>query len=102
MDTQKIVAEIDAELSRLHQVKALLTGTTTAENRKSGRNSMAGSSGKKRTLSAEARRGSQQRRERVGRSRRKPRRKQGKPLQCQPARRAPDQTLLQRARKSAR
>ena len=55
MDTQKIVAEIDAEISLLKQVKALLTRTNTAENRKSGRNSMAGSSGKKRTLSAEAR-----------------------------------------------
>lgn len=55
MDTQKIVAEIDAEIFRLQQVKALLTGTKTAENRKSRRNSMAGSSRKKRNLSAEAR-----------------------------------------------
>jgi|HubBroStandDraft_6_1064221.scaffolds.fasta_scaffold85456_3 hypothetical protein len=55
MDTQMIVAEIDAEISRLLQVKALLTGTNAAENRRSGRNSMAGSSEKKRKLSAEAR-----------------------------------------------
>jgi hypothetical protein len=55
MDTQKIVAEIDAEISRLQQVKALLTGTSTTENRNSGRSSVAGSFGKKRTLSAEAR-----------------------------------------------
>lgn len=55
MDTQKIVAEINAEISRLQQVKALLIGTNAAKNRHSGRNSMAGSSGKKRTLSAEAR-----------------------------------------------
>ena len=55
MDTQKIVAQIDTEISRLRQVKALLIGTNAAENRQSGRNSMAGSSGKKRTLSAEAR-----------------------------------------------
>ena len=55
MDTQKIVAEIDAEISRLQQVKALLTGTNAAEHRKSGHNSMAGNSGKKRKLSAEGR-----------------------------------------------
>jgi hypothetical protein len=55
MDTQKVVAEIDAEISRLQQVKALLTGTSTTENRNAGRSSVAGSSGKKRTLSAEAR-----------------------------------------------
>lgn len=55
MDLQKIVAEIDAEISRLQQVKALLTGTNADGNRKSGRNSMVGSSGKKRTLSAAAR-----------------------------------------------
>ena len=55
MDTQKIVAEIDAELSRLQQVKSLLTGTNTAESRTVGRNSMAAGSGKKRTLSADAR-----------------------------------------------
>src|SRR5580693_9300569 len=55
MDTQKIVAEIDAEISRLQQAKELLTGTNTAENRKAPRNSVAGSSGKKRTLSVEAR-----------------------------------------------
>lgn len=55
MDTQKIVAEIDAEIFRLEQVKALLTGTKTAENRKSNRPGMARRSGKKRTLSAEAR-----------------------------------------------
>ena len=55
MDTQKIVAEIKAEISRLQQVKALLIGTNAAKNRQSGRNSMAGSSGRKRTLSAEAR-----------------------------------------------
>ena len=55
MDTQKIVAEIDAEISRLQQAKELLTGTNTAENRKAPRKSVAGSSGKKRTLSVEAR-----------------------------------------------
>jgi hypothetical protein len=58
MDTDNIVSEIDAEISRLHQVRALLTGTSTSAKRKPGR--PAGASLPKktqavRTLSAEAR-----------------------------------------------
>jgi hypothetical protein len=58
MDTNNIVSEIDAEISRLHQVRALLTGTSTTAKRKPGR--PAGTSLPKKTkavrsLSAEAR-----------------------------------------------
>jgi hypothetical protein len=58
MDTNSIVSEIDAEISRLHQVRALLTGTSTTAKRKPGR--PAGTSLPKKTkavrsLSAEAR-----------------------------------------------
>ena len=58
MDTNNIVSEIDAEISRLHQVRALLTGTSTTAKRKPG-GPAGGSLPKKtkavRTLSAEAR-----------------------------------------------
>jgi hypothetical protein len=54
MKIQDIVVEIDAEISRLQQAKALLTGTT--ESRKPGRPiSLAGKARTRRTLSAEAR-----------------------------------------------
>lgn len=58
MNTNNIVSEIDAEISRLHQVRALLTGTSTTAKRKPGR--PAGTSLPKKTkavrsLSAEAR-----------------------------------------------
>jgi hypothetical protein len=58
MDTNNIVSEIDAEISRLHQVRALLTGTSTTAKRKPGRPAGAGLPKKTkavRTLSAEAR-----------------------------------------------
>ena len=58
MNIQDIVVEIDAEISKLQQVKALLTGTGTTEMRKPGRlakTSLAGKARTKRTLSAEAR-----------------------------------------------
>ena len=58
MNIQDIVVEIDAEISRLQQVKALLTGTSTTENRKPGRPtnaSLAGKARTRRTLSVEAR-----------------------------------------------
>jgi hypothetical protein len=58
MNIQDIVVELDAEISRLQQVKALLTGTTTTEMQKPGRpanTSLAGRARPRRTLSAEAR-----------------------------------------------
>jgi hypothetical protein len=58
MDTNNIVSEIDAEISRLHQVRALLTGTSTTAKRKPGRPTGASLPKKTkavRTLSAEAR-----------------------------------------------
>ena len=102
MDTQKIVAEIDAELTRLQQVKALLTGTTTAQNRTARRNSMAGTSGK-RTLSADAReRIAAAQRARWAKSKKTGKKVGVTPRQCQPARKPLDPTLLQKARKGAR
>ena len=58
MNIQDIVVEIDAEISRLQQVKALLTGSSATEKRKAGRpanTSLAGKARTRRTLSAEAR-----------------------------------------------
>ena len=58
MNIQDIVLEIDAEVSRLQQVKALLTGTSTTGKRKPGRpanTSLAGKARTRRTLSAAAR-----------------------------------------------
>ena len=58
MNIQDIVVEIDAEISRLQQVKALLTGTSTTENRKPGRPtnaSLAGKARTRRTLTVEVR-----------------------------------------------
>jgi len=58
MNIQDIVVEIDAEISILQQVKALLTGTSTTENRKpSGlaTTSLPSNARTRRTLSAEAR-----------------------------------------------
>jgi hypothetical protein len=52
MKTQDIVVEIDAEISKLQQVKALLTGTSNTKMRKPGRPANAKP---RRTLSAEAR-----------------------------------------------
>ena len=56
MSIQDVVVEIDAEISRLQQVKAILTGSTP--NRKSGPLAAAGlppKARKRRRLSAEAR-----------------------------------------------
>jgi len=47
MDTAQLISEIDSEISRLQQVRALLSGVGSAINAKSPR--------KRRTLSAEAR-----------------------------------------------
>jgi hypothetical protein len=47
MDTAQLISEIDSEIARLQQARALLAGTGSATHAKSGR--------KKRTLSAEAR-----------------------------------------------
>ena len=58
MNIRDIVVEIDAEIAKLQQVKALLTGTSTTEMRKPGRPanaSLAGKARTRRTLSAEAR-----------------------------------------------
>jgi len=58
MNIQDIVVEIDAEISILQQVKALLTGTSTTENRKPSRpatTSLPSNARTRRTLSAEAR-----------------------------------------------
>lgn len=58
MNIQDIVVEIDAEISRLRQVKALLTGTSTTESQKPSRSvpaSLLGNAKPRRTLSAEAR-----------------------------------------------
>jgi hypothetical protein len=58
MNIQDIVVEIDTEISKLQQVKALLSGTSTTEKRKPGRPVNASLPGKvrtRRTLSAEAR-----------------------------------------------
>lgn len=55
MPTTNIIAELDAEIARLQQVKALLTGTTT--KRSAGRRaaSVAPVAPQKRILSPEAR-----------------------------------------------
>jgi len=58
MKTQDIVVEIDAEISKLQQVKALLTGTSNTKMRKPGqlaKSSLARKTRPRRTLSAEAR-----------------------------------------------
>jgi hypothetical protein len=57
MKTEEISAEIESEISRLKQVRALLTGTGPKGNRKSGRPaaSLSGGPAKRRTLSVEAR-----------------------------------------------
>ena len=58
MNTQHIVVEIDAEISKLQQVKALLSGISTTGKRKPVRptnTSLAGKARTRRTLSAEAR-----------------------------------------------
>ena len=58
MRIQDIVVEIDAEISKLQQVKALLAGISTTEMRKPGRPanaSLPGNARPKRTLSAEGR-----------------------------------------------
>ena len=58
MKIQDIVVEIDAEISRLQQVKALLAGTSTTEKRKPSRptnTSLSRKAKTKRTLSADAR-----------------------------------------------
>jgi len=58
MNIQNIVVEIDAEISRLQQIRALLSGISTAGKRKPGRPanaSLAGKARTRRTLSAEAR-----------------------------------------------
>ena len=58
MNIQDIVVEIDAEISRLQQVKALLAGTSTTKNRKRGGpaiRSFPGNARTRHTLSAEAR-----------------------------------------------
>jgi len=47
MDTSQLISEIDSEISRLQQVRALLTGAASTSAMKQAR--------KKRTLSAEAR-----------------------------------------------
>ena len=47
MDTAQLVSEIDSEIARLQQARALLAGAGSTTHAKSGR--------KKRTLSAEAR-----------------------------------------------
>jgi hypothetical protein len=47
MDTSQLIAEIDSEISRLQQVRALLTGAGSTSSMKQPR--------KKRTLSPEAR-----------------------------------------------
>jgi hypothetical protein len=52
MNIQDIFAEIDAEISKLQKVKALLSGTSTAENRKPHH---PGHAKTRRTLSTEAR-----------------------------------------------
>ena len=33
MDTQEIITHIDAEIARLHQVKGILSGTTTTKSK---------------------------------------------------------------------
>ena len=58
MNIQDIVVEIDVEISRLQQVKTLLTGASTTGKRKPGRPANASLAGKakiRRTLSVEAR-----------------------------------------------
>src|SRR5260370_12764524 len=58
MDTNTIVLEIDAEISRLQQARAILTGTNTRWKRKPGRPagaSLPSITKAVRTLSAEAR-----------------------------------------------
>lgn len=56
---EKIVAEIDAEIARLNQVKILLTASTTPTKRRPGRPAgttpaVAPKKSKRRTMSAEA------------------------------------------------
>jgi hypothetical protein len=58
MNIQNIVVEIDAEISRLQQVMALLTGTSTTKKQKPGQPanaSLAAKARTRRTLSAEGR-----------------------------------------------
>jgi hypothetical protein len=56
MNTNDIVVEIDAEISRLQQVRALLNGTGPTERRRAGHPAGSSVPGKiKRTLSTEAR-----------------------------------------------
>jgi hypothetical protein len=57
MNTEEIAVEIESEISRLRQVKALLTGTGPNGNQDLGRPtaSLSSSAGTRRTMSAEAR-----------------------------------------------
>jgi hypothetical protein len=58
MDTNDIVLEIDAEISRLRQARAILSGTSTLVKRKAGRPSgtnLPKAAKARRTMSAEAR-----------------------------------------------
>jgi len=91
MNIRDIVVEIDAEIAKLQQVKALLTGTSTTEMRKPGRPanaSLAGKARTRRTLSAEAR-------ERIAVAQRVA------PLRRQPRRKPPQTGYVQRVRRSA-
>ena len=53
MDTKALVAELDAEIDRLKEVKALLTGQTTSPRR--GRPLATKSKSRRRTMSPEGR-----------------------------------------------
>lgn len=55
MDTSKLIAEIDAELGRLEQVKSLLTGTIIKRSAGGSTASPAVTQTRKRRLSPEAR-----------------------------------------------
>jgi hypothetical protein len=55
MDTTKLIAEIDAEIARLQQVKSLLTDTITKRSAGRSKISEAASARQKRRLSPEAR-----------------------------------------------
>jgi hypothetical protein len=55
MDTSQLIAEIDAEIERLQQVKVLLTGSTVKRSAGPSKASAAAAPGKKRRLSPEAR-----------------------------------------------
>jgi len=57
MNIQNIVVEIDAEISKLQQVRALLVGISTTEILKPGRPANASSAGKSRTRRTLSRRG---------------------------------------------